>query len=284
MKYAELNVTGKWTLFDAQALDDSYKRHLCRCPECHAQAFLCISHREKENYFRSNLHSENCVIASGGRKFKEATGKVFCFEDVFNHIDKPYEDPLEKKRSAEDVSDYEFDNTDDDPEDNSTILVKINMKRCSTMYVELEKLKMDDFILPTKQVKDYIVDMRNIEWAREHDISGKRMVVMTRYNINALDPPIDRPSEYVCLKDAYTQDPKKALFFFVKFAEPTRDEYFRDQIFGNKKRGIEKKKSKYIVATGMLERLYDPNYTIYVISPLSTARMCFTNNRKPINE
>lgn len=284
MKYAELNVKGNWVKCDAQALDASYKHFLCRCPECHAQAFLCISHKGCENYFRSNLHALKCGIAVGGIVIKDPSGREFRLEDAFKHIDKPYVAAPAKQQMNNFDSDFDIDDYIAEPVDNMTIREKKKLRQCSSMFNAIEQMKTDDHILPNLLVKDFIIDARTIEDARKTTLQGRKMIVATRFNINSLNPPISRPSEYVCLRDAYTKDDFKAIYYLLSFAEPTRDKHFRDLIFGNKRENIPKDPHKYIVAMGTLTPFYDPHYTMYVVEPLSSARFCMTNRKDPFHE
>lgn len=284
MRYAELNVTGKWISCDAQALDASYQRYIYRCPECKAQAFLCISHRDMENYFRSNFHQAGCGIASGGIVIKEPSGREFRLEDVFKHVDKPYVAAPAKQKIDGFENDFDIDDDITESVDNITIHEIKKLRQCSSMYNAIEKMKTDDHILPNLLVQDFVIDARTIENARKTTLRGRKMIVATRFNIKTLNPPLERPADYVCLRDAYTKDERKAIYYFLSFAEPTRDKHFRDLIFGNKRENFEKDPHKYIVAMGNLTPIYDPNYTIYVVEPLSSARFCMTNRKDPFNE
>ena len=86
--------------------------------------------------------------------------------------------------------------------------------------------------------------------------------------------------DYLLLRDPYTIDDRNAIYVQVKFAEETRDKQFRDKLFGDKRRGIEPDPRKYIVAMGRITKISDPNYTIYRLSPVSSARLCFIRDIK----
>lgn len=284
MDHAELFINNQWQKLYAKDLDDSYKKYAARCIKCHAPALLCISHIGNENYFRSDLHKDECCMAIGGMKFNIPSGTVIKLDDMFVHKDKPLQALSMHISSEEDnCPDFDIDEIIE-PIDNVTTHLPRFAKSCSTIYRELSKMKTSDYVTPYITVGEFLIDSRSIGTKPHNQWGGKRMVVMARSNLSLLNPPFRRPREFVCFKDAYSTDANKSIYYLVRFSDSSRDEHFRDLIFGNTEKGIEKDKHRYFVATGGLHLVYDGSYTVYELDPLSTARFCFTNRRLPINE
>lgn len=268
--------SGDEILVNADSLSERDK--ICRfiCPVCRRRAFLNISRIDgKGNWFSSNEHTPECPLAKGGRVFRTPDGQEFHIGDALRHIDRPIDiaSPLPVDSPAGLVG-------KDEPEenlgpDNIMLYEPDRYRTCSTIYKGSSGLRTDDLIMDGMTVGDFLIDYRGIEKARTGDLEGIKMFILRRCNPKFMNPAITVSRDYVLLRDPYTIDDRKAAYVQIRFAEESHDKQFRDRLFGDKKRGIEPDPRRYIVAMGRVTRIEDPNYTIYKLSPVSSARLCF---------
>ncbi len=280
MEYAEVRINGKWGRIYAANTDRSIRKYPARCPDpnCHQRAIFCQCHGNRSSYFMSNDHILGCSMATGGKVKKKPRKKKINTYEMFAHKDKPnkYANYWDQKKSGNNGND-DSGNKDDgnDPVDNMTDYSDLELHRCSTIYPELLTLPLDTMLDIGLTVRDYIVDYDTIEKARKQTLTGYKMFVTTRTL-----PQFEVPPDYLCLRDAYTQEYDESIFVLVKCEDPTVDMVFRLKVLGDKKRGIQHDDEKYIVVTGKVERIPNDQYIIYKLSPLSEARYCLARKKK----
>lgn len=266
--------TRRIVLASTQSEDD--KQYDFRCPVCGRRAFLNISRMpNRENWFSSNEHTPECPLAEGGRVFRTPDGQEFHIGDAMRHVDRPINIPPLQQDAPTRGPEHEDEPEYDLGPDNATLFVPERLHTCSTIYRAASELREDDYLKEDVKVRDFLVDYRTIEMARNEGLEGIKMLVLRRCNPRMMDPAITVARDYVLLRDPYTIDDRNAIYVQVKFAEDTHDKQFRDRLFGDKKRGIEPDPRRYIVAMGRVVRIEDPNYIIYRLSPVSSARLCF---------
>ena len=282
MKKAEMLLpNGTWTLVSAADLTDKDRHKIFRCPICHALAYLNISHVDgKDNWFASNEHVPRCGNAEGGKTFKTVDGHEFKLRDALAHKDKPIQPPTPKPPINPEGDPEEEPPVMPEPEDNMTINERSALRVCGTMYSELCNMRADDVIMEGFPVRDFIIDSRSIEAVRNEGIQGQMMIVCRRCAVNAMNPPIPKKEGYVVLRDAYTQNDADAIYVYVKVDEATHAKLFKTQLFGDKKENVARDPHRYIVLFGRFTPVNNADYSLYEITPLSSARYKFTNYRR----
>ena len=277
MKIAlKINDDGSRDLVHAASLSDEDKQFRFICSECGRRAFLNISRiNGKENWFASNEHTPECPLAEGGRVYRTPEGQEFHLEDAMRHVDHPIGMMPPPTITPPTDSGDEDEIEDEFSADNIMLFEPDRLHTCSTIYRAASALRTDDMMLEEVTVGDFLVDSRTIERARSTELEGIKMFVLRRCSPKDMVPPITTMREYVLLRDPKTEADTNAIYVQIKFAEKTHDKQFRDMLFGDKKRGIKADPRKYIVAMGRVTRIADPNYIIYRLSPVSSARLCF---------
>lgn len=282
MKFAiMITDDGRRILVNADSLSARDRIHRFVCPECDRTAYLCISNTEgKSNWFASNEHKKECPLAEGGKVFRTPDGIEFHLEDALRHVDRPADNVTPPPVNPPKGLTGKGEPDEDLGPDNITIYQVDKLHTCSTIYKALSELRLSDLISEGITVGDFLIDYRSIERARCENLEGIKMFVLCRCNPKNMNPAITVSRDYVLLRDPFTLDDSKAVYVQIRFAEETHDKQFRDKVFGDKKRGIKPDPHKYIVAMGRVTRIDDSNYTLYRLSPVSSARLCFVKEIK----
>ena len=266
-----------WTTKTATELTEADRTAICRCVQCKARAFPVMppDPTKRKYHFRSNCHVPGCGLAEGGKTFKITEGYEIKYHDAINHKDKPLlpivpPSPRPGTNPKSGPSEQE-----DEREDNYTVYEQKMVHACGTIYKAICDMRLTDYIEEGLQVKDFIVDKRTIETVRTEGIGDRKMIVCRRCAVNQIFPPIPRRKGYVILRDAFTHDDAQSIYIYAKMQESTHDQQFRDKLFGNREKGIKRDPHKVIVLLVSFNPIPNEYYSLYEISPLSSARIAF---------
>lgn len=227
--------TGQWDPVCAIHLDESDRKYRYRCASCHAPAILVIC-SEKENYFRSHVHTVNCPEAKGHKLLRFATHTEIDIDAILNFEDR---DPS-PGGCASPEGGAEEGGPDPDAEENPDADLRLDpdatrtIRSASGMYKALIEKHGSEYIdsFAAREVDSIFLRRSTLRKFKEDWGSPTKLVVTKRCAPKNLKHSIPTPEGYVVLRDAYSHKDEEAIYFMVKMHHPEHDRRFKERLFG----------------------------------------------------
>lgn len=251
------------------------------CPKCKKRAYF--RHPGARVWHIYCYHLEGCNYVNDGKYHKvhkKAVDREIDLDSILDYVDGPVkngrgggggqtgggEEPMDFPGEIE-----TFESVDEIEEE-----VTASVNTVSGIISCYKRYGGEKRCLNGYRIRDILMTDKNYYQYKRNGIKSPLIVTCRRVPLSKeLRDQLKVPAGYTCLVDAYSSDPKRSIYFFIRLDHKEQYTKFTKRI-GEKKENGPGYKHRYIVVFGRWERCDNDNYITYKAT--INSRCCFFTN------